>query len=145
MSNNILVRSWVELKERVLHKFVNFHDCSFVAAPVTIVRSREHRHDVPIMRPIVPVHYKLMRSCYKLQIVWMIELLADILTKRVTSTSWRNTPTTPIIRIRPKEITYWTFSWHFHNPIELVDLVKSIDWWWKTSMQAEDIALNDCS
>ena len=39
------------------------------------------------MRPIVSVHHQLMGTGYKLQVVGMIELLGDILSEGVSSTS----------------------------------------------------------
>jgi len=35
--------------------------------------------------------------------------------------------------------------WHFHNSVELLDLVKGVDTWRKSSVKAEDVSLNDSS
>lgn len=32
--------------------------------------------------------------------------------------------------------------WHFHDPIKLLDLIKGVDRWRETSMEAEDVALD---
>jgi hypothetical protein len=91
----------LELEESIFHELVNLHDGGFVTASVTIIWSREHSDDVPIMRPVVTIHDKLMCSGNQFQVVRVIELLRDILTEGVSGTSWRDTPTTSVIRIRP--------------------------------------------
>jgi hypothetical protein len=75
----------------------------------------------------------------------MIELLTNILSERVTSTSWRDSPTTSIIWVRPEKIADWSFSWHFHDSIKLVNLIKSIDGWRETTMEAENVSLDNSS
>lgn len=85
-----------------------------------------------------------MSSCNKLEIIRMIELFTNVLTKWVSSSSWRNTPTTSVIRVRPEEITNWTFGWHFHDSVELVDLIEGINWWRETTVEAEDVSFNNC-
>jgi len=45
----VLLWSRVELKEGVLHEFVNLHDGSFIAASVAVVGSRKHCDDVPVV------------------------------------------------------------------------------------------------
>ena len=84
-----------------------------------------------------------MCSSYQLEIIGMIKLFTNILSERVTSTSWRDTPTTSIIWIRPKQIADWSFSWHFHDSIKLIDLIKGIDGWRQTTMKAEDVSFDN--
>lgn len=86
-----------------------------------------------------------MCSGYKLEIIWMIKLFRDILSKWISSTSWRNTPTTSIIWIRPKEITNWSFGWHFHDSIKLVNLIECINRWRKTTVKTENVSFNNSS
>ena len=145
MAYVVLIWSRVELQECVFHKLVNLHDCCFVTTPVAIVWSGEDCDDVSIVRPIVPVHDQLMCSSYQLKIVGMVELFTDVLPERVASTSWRNTPTASIIWVRPKEIANWSFSWHFHDSIKLVNLIESINGWRESTMKAEDVVLNNSS
>ena len=113
----ILLWSWVELKESVFHEFIYFHYCCLVTTSVAVVRCWEHCDDVSVVRPVVAIHYKLMGSGNQLQVIWMVELFGDVLSKRITSTSWWDTPTTSVIRVWPKKITNWTFVWHFHNSV----------------------------
>lgn len=51
------------------------------------------------------------------EVVSMIELLRDVLTERVTSTSGGDTPTASVIRVGPEEIADGTFMRHFLNSV----------------------------
>ena len=75
----------------------------------------------------------------------MIELFRDILAKGIASTSWRDTPTTSVIRVRPEEITDGTLVRSLLNAIELADLIKCIDRGGETTVEAENLILNDGS
>jgi len=44
------------------HKFIDFHDGSFVSASVAVVWSGKDRHDIPLVRPVVSIHHKLMSA-----------------------------------------------------------------------------------
>jgi len=131
------------LQEGVFHELIDLHNGGLVTASVAVVRSREHCDDVPVVRPVVAIHHKLMCSCDELQVIRVIELLRDILTKRVSRTSWRDTPTASIIWIRPQKITDWSLMRNLHDSIELLNLIESIDTWRKSSMKAENVSLND--
>ena len=84
-----------------------------------------------------------MCSGNKLEIVGVIELLRDVLSKTVASTSRGNTPTTSVIRVRPQKITDGTFVGYFHDTIKLLDLVQSVNGRRQTTVQAEDVLLDD--
>ena len=131
------------MQEGVFHELINLHDGGLVTASVAVVRGREHRDDIPVVRPVVAVHHKLMCSCDQLQVIRVVELLRDILTERVSCTSWRDTPTASIIWIRPQEITDWPLMRNLHDSIELLNLIESIDTWRKSSMKAENVSLDD--
>ena len=79
----ILLGSWVELQEGVLHKLVDLHDGCLVAASVAVVRRREHRDHVAVVRPVEPVHDELVGACNQFQIVRVVELFRDVLTEGV--------------------------------------------------------------
>ena len=57
-----LPRRRVKLEEGVFEGIVQLHDGGLVAAPVAIVGGREDGDDVPVMRPVVPLHDELMGS-----------------------------------------------------------------------------------
>lgn len=97
-----LARSRVELEEIILDELVDLHYGSLVSASVAVVGSREDCDDVALVSPVVSVHDQLMGTCDSGQPVRVVELLGDILTERVTSSSGGDTPTTAVIGIRPQ-------------------------------------------
>ena len=86
-----------------------------------------------------------MRSGNELEVVGVVELLRNILTKGVTSASWRDTPATSIIRIRPKKIAHGAFMRHFLVSIQLAYLVQGIQTRREATMEAEDFIFNNSS
>jgi len=133
------------LQEVVLHVFVNFHNCCFITTSITVVRCREDSHNITLVRPVISVHNKLMSTGNSSQTVSMVKLFRNILAKRVTSTSGGDTPTTSVIRVGPEEIANRSLMGNFLHSIELTDLIKSIDGRRKTTMEAEDLTLNNSS
>lgn len=79
------------------------------------------------MGPIIAVHNKLMSSSNKFEVVCMIKLLRNVLAKSISSSSGRDTPTAPVVRVRPQKVAHWTFVRHLLHSIELLDLFKSVD------------------
>jgi len=140
-----LLGRWVELQKCFVHEFVYLHHSCFVATAVAIIRCRENCYYVFIMRPVVAIHDKLMCSRHKLEPISLVELLCNILSEWVASTSWWNAPTEPVIRIWPEKITDWTFVRHFLNPVELFNLVKAFNTRREPTMQTENLFLhNSC-
>ena len=95
----LLARSWVELKEIILHELVDFHDGSLITAAVAVVRCGEDRDDVTLVCPVVAVHDELMGAGDPSEIVGVVELFGDVLAEAITSAARRNTPATPLIRV----------------------------------------------
>ena len=83
-----------------------------------------------------------MSSSDKFEVVWMVELLTNVLTERIASASGRDSPATTIIRVRPEKIADWAFVRYFHDSIELLYLVEGVDAWWKSSVEAEDVSFD---
>ena len=83
-----------------------------------------------------------MGSGDQLQVIRVVELLTDILTEGVAGTSWRDTPAASVIRVGPKQIADWAFMWDLHDSVELLDLVKGVDTWGKSTVEAEDVSFN---
>ena len=73
----------------------------------------------------------------------MVELLRNILAKRVPGTSGRDAPAAAIIGVGPQEIANGSFVRHLLDSVKLSDLVKSVDGWRETTMETEDLALNN--
>lgn len=136
---------WVELEETTFHEFVYLHYRGLITTSVAIVGSREDSHDITLVSPVVSIHDKLMSTCDSHQVIGVIELFGDVLAERVASTSWRDTPTTSVIRVRPEEITDGTLVRSLLNAIELADLIKCIDRGGETTVEAENLILYDGS
>ena len=122
-----LTRRRVELQEGVLHELVDFHNGSLVTASIAVVRGGEHGHHIPLMGPVVSVHHKLMSTRYQLQSVCVVELFRDVLSERVPSTSWGDSPSASIIGVRPQQVTNGTFMGNFLDSVELTNLVESVN------------------
>ena len=73
----------------------------------------------------------------------MVELLRNILAKRVPGTSGRDAPAAAVIGVRPQEIANGSLMRHLLDSVKLSDLVKSVDGWRETTMETEDLALNN--
>ena len=97
------------------------------------------------MGPVVAAHNKLMSTRYQFQSICMVELFRDVLTERVSSTSGRNAPAAAVIGIRPKQVADGSFMGNFLDTVKLADLVEGVDRWRETSMQTENLSLDDCS
>lgn len=128
--------------QSVLQMLINLHDCGLVTASIAVIRRAENGHHIPILAPIVTLHDKLMRSCYQSQAVVVIESFTDILTKGVPSTSGTDTPSTPIIRITPEQITHRSLMGDFLNAVQTPDVVQGIDTRAQSSMEAKDLVVN---
>lgn len=114
VSEIVLFRCRVELQERVLHELVHFHDGRLVTATVAVIWRGEHGDHVPVVRPVVAVHYQLVGASYQLQVVRVVELFRYVLAEGVACTSWRDAPTHFVFRVRPQQVTHWSVMRHFN-------------------------------
>ena len=80
-------RRGLKLQERRPHPFPDLHDRRQVAAPVTVVRGGEDRHDGLVVAPVVALHDQLVRARDEGQTVRVVELVGDVLAKRITRAS----------------------------------------------------------
>lgn len=86
-----------------------------------------------------------MGSCNKGQTIVMVEGFRDILAERIARTTRGDSPTTSVIWIGPEEITHGPFVWHLLYTIKGADVIEGIDARRKTTMQAEDLIVDQCS
>jgi len=54
------------------------------------------------------LHDQLVCSWHKFHTIAVIKRLRYVLAKSVTGTSWRNAPSTTIIRVWPQQVAHWT-------------------------------------
>lgn len=73
----------------------------------------------------------------------MVELLRNILAKRVPGTSGRDAPAAAVIGVGPQEIANGSLMRHLLDSVKLSDLVEGVDGWRETTMETEDLALNN--
>lgn len=83
-----------------------------------------------------------MRSRDKSQAVVVVEGLRDVLTERVSRATGGDTPSTSVIGVTPQKITHWSLMRNLLYPVKRPNVVERIDGWRKTSMQAEDLVLD---
>jgi hypothetical protein len=132
----------VELEEVEFHVLVNFHYGSFIAASVTIIWRGEDSDNVALVRPVVSVHDKLMSARNSHEAIGVIELLADVLAERVASSTWRDTPATSIVGVRPEQVANWAFVRDFLHTVELSNLIECVDGRREPAMKAENSVVN---
>lgn len=64
------------------------------------------------------------------------------MTEGVSSTSWGDTPTQSLIRVRPDQVTHWALLWDLLNAILLSNLVDVVDTWGETTVEAKHLLVN---
>jgi len=79
------------------------------------------------------------------EVICVVELLRNILAETVACTSGRDTPATSIIGVRPEQVAHGTFLGHLLNSIKLSNLIEGVNTWGQTTVQAENLILNNSS
>jgi hypothetical protein len=69
--------------QRVFQVLVDLHDCSLIPASITVVWSRKNGDHILVVAPIVALHDQLMCAGHQCQTIVVIELLRNVLAKRV--------------------------------------------------------------
>jgi len=136
---------WVKLQKRIFKLIVKFHNGGLISTAIAVVGSRKDSDDVSIMTPVVPFHYKLMGSRDQSYTVRVVKSLGNILTKSISSSTRRNSPTPTVIRIRPEQITHRTFVRHFLEPVQCSYMIQSVNARTQSTMEAEDLLVDKCS
>lgn len=122
---------------------VNFHDRSLITTSVAVIGRTEDGDHIPILTPIVALHDQLMCSCDQGQAVVVVERLRDVLSKRIASTSWTYAPSAPIVWVTPQQVAHWALMRHLLNAVEASNVVKGVDAGRKTSVEAEDLVVDE--
>jgi len=128
-----------------LHELIDFHDGSFITASVAVVWRTENCNHILVVGVVVASHYELMGSSDSRQAIRMVELFWNVLSETVPCASYRDAPSTPVVRVRPKQIADGSLMRHFLYTVQLPDLVQSVDTWWKTAVQAKDLVFDHSS
>ena len=110
----------------VVYVWADFHVGSQVIASIAIIGSWEYCGHFFLMINLVSLKllfqdnknyllYKLMGSENHIQLVVVNELLGNISSKCVPSSSLWNTPSVLLVGVWPQQVTHWSFVWYFLN------------------------------
>lgn len=135
-------RRVVKLLNGMSAALVHLDDRREVPAAVAVVRCREHGHDTVVVHPVESLHDQLVRPCDELQTICVVELLRDVLPKRVPCTSRRDSPTTPVLWVTPQKVADRTFVRNFREAVKCVDVVDGVEARAKPGVCREDLALH---
>jgi hypothetical protein len=86
-----------------------------------------------------------MGSRHQSQTVVVVERLGDVLAERVTGTTGRYSPATPVIGVRPEKVAHGPFVGHFLNAVKRPNVIERVDAGRETTVQTEDLIVNQCS
>lgn len=86
-----------------------------------------------------------MGSGDHLEVVGVVELFGDVLAEGVSSASGVHAPAGAVIRIGPQEIAHGTFMGDFLEALQSTDVVQSLNTGGESSVEAEELVLNNCS
>jgi hypothetical protein len=81
--------------------FIELYDSSLISTSIAIVRSRKEGDNIIIMTQLIPLHDKLVSSGNLFQIIGMIKLQGNILSKSETCASGADIITLSIIGVTP--------------------------------------------
>ena len=132
----------VKLLNGMSAALVHLDDRREVPAAVAVVRCREHGHDTVVVHPVESLHDQLVRPCDELQTICVVELLRNVLPKRVPCTSRRDSPTTPVLWVTPQKVADRTFVRNFREAVKCVDVVDGVEARAKPGVWREDLALH---
>lgn len=83
-----------------------------------------------------------MSSCHKGKTIVVVECLRDILPESVSSTTGRDSPTAPVVGVRPEQVAHGSLVRHLLYPIERSDVIQRIDAWGETTVKTEDLVVD---
>jgi hypothetical protein len=104
--------------------------------------TREYCDDIPILRPVVALHNKLMGSCNESKTIVMVERLGNVLAESVACATRRYSPAAPVVWVGPKKVTHGTLMRNFLYTVERSNVIEGVDARRQTAVQAEDLVVN---
>ena len=85
-----------------------------------------------------------MRTSDHLQIVGVVELFGNILTKCVTSSSRIHSPACSVIGVRPEEVAHGSFVRYFLESFEGANVVEGLNAGRESSVETEELVFDYC-
>lgn len=137
-----------------LTSFLYFHNSCQIIASVAIIRSTPNCHQVFILKikkikyfkPInITLLNKLMGPRNQIDSVNVTKVISNFWSKYPTSASCINGPIFNIFRIRPHQITEWSFMRDFYLSIYCSDLINCLNLGTKTTVNTECFSINNSS
>ena len=108
---------------------VQLKNCRDISTPVAVIWSRPNRDQSFVEHFLVALHHKLVSTSNQVKIIFVIKVVYFFFSKEETSSTRTYTPSTHLLRIRPHQITHWSFMGHFLLSIDCLNLIKSFNAW----------------
>ena len=80
-----------------------------------------------------------MSARHQSEAITMIKSLGNILSKSVTGTTRRDTPTSPVVGVGPQKVTHGTLVGYLLKTVQSANVVQSVNAGTQTSMKAENL------
>lgn len=136
----------VENVESTFHVVVDVQNGGDVTTSVTIVGSGPHGDEVGVLEPVLEaIHNKLMSTSNQVNVVNVVELRGNLGSKKPSSTTRRQSPGLDVLRVGPHQVAEGTLVRDLHSSLEKSDLVKSFYIGRQSTVNTEDLALNNGS
>lgn len=124
----------------------DLHDGSQIVASVAVVRSTPDSNQILVLEPMdIALLHKLMGPCNKFQSVDMAEVIGDLRSEYPSCSSGIDCPILNVLWVRPHQVTEGTFVGNLNFSIDGPYLVDCFDLRTQSSMDAEDLPVDDCA
>jgi len=142
----LIFRNRGEDAELRIQVFADVHNGSNVTTAVAVIRSRPNS-DHGLLREVILVAFidKLVSTCDEFQAIDMVELGCDLVTEEPASATRRNSPSVDVLGVTPDKITEGTLMRNLLSTSNDADLINSADFRAESSVNAEDLTINDSS
>jgi len=125
---------------------IKFHDRSYITAAVTVVRSRPHRNKVLLREvELVSLLDELMGPTDEVEVVDVVELVGNKVSKKPPSTPRGNAPRLTVIGVRPHQVAELALVGDLLPSINSPDLVACSNFGGQSPVDTEDLSRDDSS
>jgi len=112
----------------IIQLLVHLHYTRQVITPVAVVRSRPYCHQVLLLKPYrIPLLRQLMRPRYQTQSIVIVKLIHNLTPEQPSRASTTACPCINLLGIGPHQVSEWTFSGYLNFPIQLSNLIESMN------------------
>lgn len=94
---------------------------------------------------LVAVHDKLMSTCDQVDVIDVVEFGCHLGSEQPSSASRRHSPSLNVLGVGPHEVAEWSFVRNFHPSIDKSHLIDGLDLWGEASVDAENLAFDNCA